>query len=126
MGMSDDKRETMRKLLENTRKQLADDDKKDVANTAKQFDPILLPLLGKVMSQTIADDILSVQPMFSPFSKDEWPYQVDMLTNGKYTDSLNAHHWCRDTLNEDEWTARVQFFAFKTEEAYAWFKLRWS
>ncbi len=117
--MSDDKRKTMATLLENTRKQLADDPNAHAAS-------VILPVIRGVLPSIIADDILGVQPMSSPYDKKEWPYQVDMLANGKYKDIVTAQDWCRETLNNSEWTNKVQFFAFKTEESYAWFKLRWS
>lgn len=114
--MSENKRETMAKLLENTRKQLAADP------TAHA--PILLPVIRNALSSIIADEICSVQPMSSPYNKDEWPYQADMTM--RYKDIIAMHNWCRDTLNEGEWIFTVQFFAFNTEQAYAWFMLKWS
>lgn len=74
---------------------------------------------------SIARDIIGVQPMYSPFTKEVYPYQVDFLMTGKYEDIFAASIWCSDNLPDDEWANRVQFFAFKTEEAYLWFKLRW-
>jgi hypothetical protein len=48
-----------------------------------------------------------------------------VLEFGKYTDIIPMRQWCRETLNEGEWVAIAQYFAFKTEEALVWFKLRW-
>ena len=92
----------------------------------KHFDPIILPVIRKIMSAAIADELFRVQPMSSPHSKKEWPYQVDVLHFAKYKDVIPMKEWCGEMLKEDEWTATVQYFAFKTEEACTWFKLRWS
>ena len=88
-------------------------------------DPIILPIIKNVMPNLIANAIVGVQPMSSPYSKEDGPYQVDVLEFGKYTDIIPMRQWCRETLNEGEWVAIAQYFAFKTEEALAWFKLRW-
>jgi hypothetical protein len=57
--------------------------------------------------------------------EEDWPYRVDVLEFGKYTDIIPMRQWCRETLNEGEWVAIAQYCAFKTEEALVWFKLRW-
>lgn len=91
-----------------------------------EFDPVLISLVQKAMPYRIAEDILNVQPMYSPHNKEEWPYQIDVLPFAKYSDVVPMKNWCRETLVEDEWIASVQFFAFKTEEALNWFMLRWA
>lgn len=115
----------MAKLLENTRKQLEKDYREN--NPGIKLDPVILPVIRGAMANLIADDICGVQPMSSPHSKDEWPYQIDVLTmDFKYSQIVPMRQWCAEMFAEDEWTAMMQYFAFKTEEAYAWFKLRWS
>lgn len=90
-----------------------------------KYDPVLLPIIRKLMSQQLANEIIGVQPMSSPHSTEEWPYQIDVLPFVKYADIIPMKRWCHETFDEGEWTATVQFFAFKTEEALSWFKLRW-
>jgi hypothetical protein len=91
----------------------------------KKVDPVLISLIRNVMPNILADEILSAQPMSSPFNKEEWPYQIDILPFSKYGDIIPMKKWCRETLEEGHWTSTVQFFAFKNEEALSWFKLRW-
>lgn len=90
-----------------------------------KFDPVLISLVRNAMPSVIAEQICSVQPMSSPFNKEEWPYQVDVLPFVKYEDVIPMKKWCQETFGVDEWTATVQYFAFKTEESLTWFKLRW-
>ena len=90
-----------------------------------KVDPVVLSMIKKVMPSLVAQDILSVQPMSSPFSKEEWPYQIDVLSLVRFTDILKLKRWCEDSLEQDEWTHKVQFYAFKTEKAYITFKLAW-
>jgi len=71
----------------------------------------------------IAKELCSVQPMSSPYSKTEWPYRADLIM--KYDQLAEIKEWCLITLNAENWAHTAQFFAFKTEEAYSWFKLRW-
>jgi hypothetical protein len=75
--------------------------------------------------EILAEEICKVQPMSSPYSKEEWPYQVDALLSAKFEDVIPMKQWCKESLNEGEWAATVQYFAFKNEEAYSWFGLRW-
>lgn len=91
----------------------------------KNFDPVLISLIRNAMPSIIADEICSAQPMTSPFNKEEWPYQVDALYVASFTDVIPMTRWCRETLKQDEWTSKSQFFAFKNEEALNWFTLRW-
>jgi hypothetical protein len=77
------------------------------------------------MPSILAEELCSVQPMFSPFSKEEWPCQIDILGHIAYKELGTVHEWCTKTLNRGEWSNTAQFYAFKTEEAYTWFKLRW-
>lgn len=93
--------------------------------TKPKFDPIILPVIRSTIPQWIADEICSVQPMSSPHSKKDWPYQIDILGHVTFKELGTVHEWCARTLNRGEWNNTVQFYAFKTEEAYTWFKLRW-
>lgn len=86
---------------------------------------VILPVIRNAMPALLAEELCSVQPMFSPHNKEEWPYQIDVLPFVKYSDVVPMKNWCQETLAEGEWIANVQFFAFKTEEALTWFKLRW-
>lgn len=117
--MNEDKRKTLDQLIENTREQLTTDD----GNVA--VDPIIISVIRNAMPSLLADTILGVQPMFSPHSKEEWPYQVDVLSSVKYSDIIPMKRWCSETFADTEWTASVQFFAFKTQEHLSWFTLRW-
>lgn len=96
-------------------------DKRKALEEAK----IIIPVIRNTMPDILADTLLSVQPMFSPHNKEEWPYQIDVLPFVNYSDLIHIKNWCKETLDESEWIASVQFFAFKTEEALTWFKLRW-
>lgn len=91
----------------------------------EKFDPVRISLVRNAMPNIIASDICSAQPMFSPHDQEEWPYQVDVLGHIKYHDIPVVKEWCKNTLTDSEWIASVQFFGFKTKEAYSWFKLRW-
>ena len=90
-----------------------------------KYDPILISLVQKALPAIIAEELFNVQPMYSPFSKKEYPYQVDILMKIPFKDIVGVRKWCHETLSENEWNSTVQFFAFKTEEAYSWFTLRW-
>lgn len=96
-------------------------DKRKALEEAK----IIIPVIRSTMPDMLAESLLTVQPMFSPHNKEEWPYQIDVLPFAKYSDMIPMKTWCQETLDEGDWIASVQFFAFKTEEALNWFKLRW-
>lgn len=83
---------------------------------------ILIPLIRKHLASVIANDIMSVQPMSNPFDVELWPYHTEI----RYNQCIPAREWCLETLDNDEWISKVQFFAFKNEQAYSWFMLRWS
>lgn len=91
-----------------------------------EFDPVIISLVRNAVPSIIADEICRVQRMSSPHNKEEWPYQVDVMSFAKYTDVIPMKKWCGETLKDGEWDSTVQFFAFKTEEALSWFKLRWA
>lgn len=90
-----------------------------------KVDPVLISLVRNAMPSVIAEQICSVQPMGAPFRREEWPYQVDALPLAKYSDIVHMENWCRETFDVNEWTSFVQYFAFKTEKSFTWFKLRW-
>lgn len=90
-----------------------------------KIDPVLISLVRNAMPSVIADEICSVQPMSTPFNKEEWPYQIDVLPFVKYKDVIPMKQWCQETFGVNEWIASVQYFAFKTEKSFTWFKLRW-
>lgn len=73
----------------------------------------------------IRKDILGEQAMSFPFSKEEWPYQVDVLDLAKTTDILKVKRWCENNLKQDEWAYKIGFYAFKTQKVYLIFKLVW-
>lgn len=92
----------------------------------EKYDPVIISLVRNRMPSILADEICSVQPMSSPHNKKEWPYQIDILEIGsKFTMVMEMRNWCKETIEEGEWTNNAQYFAFKTEEALSWFKLRW-
>jgi hypothetical protein len=91
-----------------------------------KFDPILISLIRKNWSGIVAQDIIGAQPMTNPYNSTEFPYLLDVLTIAKYTDIIEITRWCRENLPKDDWTHTGQFFAFKTEQSYSWFLLRWS
>ena len=92
----------------------------------EKYDSILVNLIGKAMANKIAEELVGVQPVCNPFSKEEYPYQINILDIASLKDAIPMKRWCRKTLKEDEWKNNVQFFAFKNEQAYSWFLLRWS
>lgn len=91
----------------------------------EKYDPILVDFIRKAMPNKIAEELVGVQPMGSPFSKEEYPYQINTLDFASFKDVIPMRQWCRETLKENEWKNSVQFFAFKNEQAYNWFLLRW-
>lgn len=61
------------------------------------------------------------------FDKKIWPYSTDVMLKKLDINELSEiKKWCRINFNKDEYTSFAQFFAFKTETAYAWFLLRWT
>lgn len=92
----------------------------------KKHDPVLISLVRNTLPDLIADVLLGVQPMSSPYNREEWPYQVDALSFAKYTDVIPMKQWCQETFKEGEWCHTVQYFAFKNEEDLSWFMLRYS
>jgi hypothetical protein len=85
---------------------------------------VILPVIRRVMPTLVADSIIGVQPMSSPFHKNEWPYQIDLVM--KFKDLTEIREWCRTNLNSEEYISNAHYFAFNTETAYAWFILRWA
>ena len=85
---------------------------------------VILPIIRRVMPTLFANSIIGVQPMSSPFHKNEWPYQIDLVM--KFKDLPEIREWCRTNLNCEEYISNAQYFAFNTETAYAWFILRWA
>lgn len=90
---------------------------------AKTLIPVIRPL-----SKILAEDIIGVQPMVNPFSKNEYPYQLNILelNNRTIQDVIPMIDWCTETFNENEWASKAQFFAFTNEKAYTWFLLKWA
>jgi hypothetical protein len=89
---------------------------------------LLLPIIRRAMPKLIAEDIIGVQSMGNPFSKEEYPFQLNILdlNNVLFENLKSIQGWCSDTFKDDEWVSKAQWFAFKTESAYAWFLLKWS
>ncbi len=90
-----------------------------------KLDPILLPIIRKVVPAQLVQDILSVQPMSSPFSLKEWPYQIDILSLVNFQHIWQVREWCTKNLPKDDWVSHTQFYAFKTEMSFVAFKLVW-
>lgn len=94
-----------------------------------KYDPIMIKIIRAAMVKKISEEIIGmgVQPMGmgSPFSKEEYPYQINILDFISFRDIIAVLEWCRETLKDDEWDSKVQYFAFKNEQAYSWFLLRW-
>lgn len=116
-----DKRKHLEQLFENTTEYLKGSDQEPDLSLSK----VILPIIRNAMPALLAAELCSVQPMSSPYNKEDWPHQIDVLPFVKYSDIIPMRNWCRETLEEGEWITSVQFFAFKTEESLNWFKLRW-
>lgn len=82
---------------------------------------IILPVISKKM-MTIAKDIVNAQPMmFSPHNKTYWPYQATVW----WDDIYDIERWCYANLKSKNWRNHRQYFAFKREQDYFLFALRW-
>lgn len=90
-----------------------------------KYDPVLISLIRRLRPNIIAENICSVQPMSNPYSKEEYPYQIDILEFAQYNDVIPMRKWCSENFNKGEWANTVQYFAFKTEEQLTWFRLAW-
>ena len=111
----------MKKCIDNL---LAESSAGTTTSNISTLNRVILPVIRRVMPTLVADSIIGVQPMSSPFHKNEWPYQIDLVM--KFKDLLEITEWCRTNLNSEEYISKVQYFAFNTETAYAWFILRWA
>ena len=81
---------------------------------------IILPVIRKKM-KTLAKDIVNAQPMFSPHNRTYWPHQATVW----WDDIYDIERWCYANLKSKNWRNRRQYFAFKREEDYLLFVLRW-
>ena len=70
----------------------------------------------------MAKDIVNAQPMTSPHNKKYWPYQYNDLD---WRDVLTAERWCYTHFKSGNWRNDGQWFAFKREQDYVLFLLRW-
>lgn len=59
--------------------------------------------------------------MFSPHNKTYWPYQATVWWDDRY----DIERWCYANLKSKNWRNYTQYFAFKREQDYLLFALRW-
>lgn len=84
---------------------------------------------------TIASQITGVQPMainqddifkfiygFNGHNKKYWPYQIKLDLDKL----LAAERWCYVNFKSRNWRNVGGSFAFKRQEDYEWFLLRWA
>ncbi len=94
-------------------------------------------MIRNIMPQTIASQIVGVQPMMGTgkslfkeyyydwfsksYSKKYWPYQYTVARN-KITE---AERWCWDRFKGRYWNNNHNKFVFKREKDAVMFALRW-
>jgi len=83
---------------------------------------IRIPLIRKTLPIMIARDILGVQPMSSPHKKKYWPYQYVV----NWSDIKQAERWCYSCMKSGNWRNHGHYFAFKREQDFLAFTLRWA
>lgn len=99
---------------------------------------ILIPMIRNIMPTLMANQITGVQPMTGHagqiFSTDKtyvggynfnlkyWPH-VTMVT---WQHVLDAERWCYKNFKSRNWRNSGQFFAFKREQDFLLFTLKWS
>jgi len=61
------------------------------------------------------------------FNKKYWPYQVRLDTQviDKECTIQDLERWCYKNLKTQEWRNDIWYFAFKREQDYTFFMLRW-
>ena len=83
---------------------------------------IMIPIIRKTLPKMIARDLVGVQPMSSPHNKRYWPYQ----TTVNWNQIKEIERWCYSCMKSAHWRNYGQFFAFKREQDYTAFLLKWS
>lgn len=94
---------------------------------------LMIPMLRKIMPNTVAQQIVGVQPMtgtggksiFNQFfakeyNKKYWPYQYVITQN-----SNEAERWCWERFKGCYWSNYGRKFVFKREKDAVLFALRW-
>ena len=86
------------------------------------MNPIMIPLIRKQLPRLIAQDIVGVQPMKSPYNNKYWPYQTAVNSY----EIKQIERWCYSCMKSGNWNNYGQFFAFKREADFLAFTLRWA
>ena len=102
--------------------------------------PILISLIRQVLPNTIAKDIVSVQPMTGPDNLfqnwiceydqfNEYPYSVNVGIHSLLTTTVHniteMVQWANDAIPRGSWHHSFSTFMFKNEEDRTAFILRW-
>ncbi len=82
---------------------------------------IIIPRITHVNVNKITKDIVNAQPMFSPHNKIYWPHHATVW----WDDIYDIERWCYANLKSKNWRNHRQYFAFKREQDYFLFALRW-
>lgn len=96
---------------------------------------ILIPMIRNVMPALMAQQIVGVQPMQTKgvsifdkaigghsFNEKYWPHIKTISWNQLF----EAERWCYQNFRSRNWRNQGLHFAFKREQDYALFLLRWS
>lgn len=147
-----DKRKTIEQMLENTRRELLKNTTREsfentVHNNQPKFDPVILPVIGKFMSQQIANEIIGVQPMTShsmtvgemDHACSTWywvipPHDLSIPWEDMVSRNKEIQNWCDEIYGDKgdwsdpdcRWWASNRKYIFKNEEDRTMFVLRWS
>ena len=99
-----------------------------------KYDPILIPLIRKVVPAMIAQDIVSVHPMSSPFSI-KWDFKEQSGRWVAYYSPMGMElpeviKWCSDVLGPrgktGKWDLDEGYLSFEKRMYVDWFLLQWS
>lgn len=86
-----------------------------------EMQSVMLPMIRKVFPKLIANEILGVQPMGNPYNTKYWPYVAEV----PFGNMAAVEKWCWQNFKGRHWRSRGQWIAFKREQDYAWYKLKW-
>jgi len=70
----------------------------------------------------MARELVNVQPTASPHNKKYWPHQTEV----DWDKVQEIERWCYLHFKSGNWRNNGQWFAFKREQDYILFVLKWS
>jgi hypothetical protein len=77
--------------------------------------------VGKAMKR-LAKHLDNVMPTSNPHNSTYWPYQARITEHNSVRE---IERWCYAHFKSKNWRNSWQWFAFKREEDYVMFALRW-